>query len=109
MHDPVGVAGGDQLGQLAEQSLCATVMPDLINPAPVSIPHTVRRRVCAIRPTTSPTKVWNVGAVKRLFNFGRAPSSSSLTIGGVAGGSATVLGAGSCPGSGTRRRRVSPA
>jgi transposase len=39
----------------------------------------------------------------------RAPSGFSLTIGGCAGCSATVLGAGSCPGSGTRRRRVSPA
>ena len=44
-----------------------------------------------------------------LFNFGRAPSVSSLTIGGSAGCSATVPGAGSSPGSGTRRRRVSPA
>ncbi len=34
-----------------------------------------------------------------LFNFGRAPSDSSLTIGGSAGCSATVLVAGSCPGS----------
>ena len=34
-----------------------------------------------------------------LFNFERAPSVSSLTIGGCAGCSATVLGGGSCPGS----------
>jgi hypothetical protein len=44
-----------------------------------------------------------------LFDLRRAPSVSSLTIGGCAGCSATVLGAGSFPGSGTRRRRVSPA
>src|SRR6478609_5745332 len=30
----------------------------------MSIPHIVRRRVCAIRPTSRPTKVGNVGAVK---------------------------------------------
>jgi group II intron reverse transcriptase/maturase len=35
----------------------------------------------------------------RLFDFRRAPSSSSLTIGGCAGCSATVRGAGSSPGS----------
>src|SRR3954467_8697686 len=34
----------------------------------------------------------------RLFDFRRAPSGSSLTIGGCAGCSATVPGAGSCPG-----------
>jgi hypothetical protein len=28
------------------------------------MPHTVRRRVCAIRPTSRPTKVGNVGAVE---------------------------------------------
>jgi hypothetical protein len=53
-----------------------------------------------------------LGACKsmtRLFNFRRAPSVSSLTIGGSAGCSATVPGAGSCPGSETRMRRVSPA
>jgi hypothetical protein len=33
----------------------------------------------------------------RLFDLRRAPSVSSLTIGGCAGCSATVLGAGSCP------------
>ena len=33
-----------------------------------------------------------------LFDFRRAPSGSSLTIGGCAGCSATVLGVGSCPG-----------
>jgi hypothetical protein len=38
-----------------------------------------------------------------LFDLRRAPSVSSLTIGGCAGCSATVRGAGSCPGSGTRR------
>jgi len=41
----------------------------------------------------------------RLFDFRRAPSDSSLTIGGSAGCSATVPGASSCPGSGIRRRR----
>jgi MFS family permease len=41
-----------------------------------------------------------------LFDFRRAPSGSSLTIGGCAGCSATVPGGGSCPGSGTHRRRV---
>ena len=44
-----------------------------------------------------------------LFNFRRAPSVFSMTSGGCAGCSATVLGAGSSPDSGTRRRRVSPA
>ena len=34
-----------------------------------------------------------------LFDFRRAPSGFSLTIGGCAGCSATVLGVGSCPGS----------
>jgi hypothetical protein len=42
---------------------------------------------------------WQPREVNRLFNFGRAPSDSSLTIGGSAGCSATVPVAGSCPGS----------
>jgi hypothetical protein len=41
----------------------------------VSIPHTVRRRVCAISPTTSPTNVWNAGAVKHGRNAARRPAS----------------------------------
>ena len=49
------------------------------------------------------------GAASRFFNFERAPSVSSLTIGGFAGCSATVPGGGSCPGSGSRKQRVSPA
>ena len=44
-----------------------------------------------------------------LFDLRRAPSVSSLTIGGCAGCSATVRGVGSSLCSGTRRRRVSPA
>jgi hypothetical protein len=47
--------------------------------------------------------------VSWLFDLRRAPSVSSLTIGGFAGCSATVLGVGSCLCSGIRRRRVSPA
>ncbi len=35
-----------------------------VNPAPVSIPVTVHRPVCAISPTTSAAKVRNVGVVK---------------------------------------------
>jgi hypothetical protein len=42
-----------------------------------------------------------------LFDLRRAPSGSSLTIGGLAGCSATVLGAGSCPGFGARAARCS--
>ncbi len=45
----------------------------------------------------------------RLFDLRRAPSGSSLTIGGCAGCNATVLGAGSSLGSESHRRRVSPA
>ena len=41
-----------------------------------------------------------------LFDLRRAPSGSSLTIGGLAGCSATVLGAGICPGFGARAARV---
>ena len=43
------------------------------------------------------------------LRFRRAPSGFSLTIGGCAGCSATVLGGGSCRDCGSRRRRVSPA
>ena len=46
--------------------------------------------------------------VNGLFDLRRAPSGSSLTIGGSAECSATVLGADSCLGYGSRRRRVSP-
>src|SRR6185503_3789547 len=46
----------------------------------MSIPHTVRRRVCAIRPTTSPMKVWNVGAVKHGRNTARRPASEDGTV-----------------------------
>src|SRR5919107_2060940 len=44
------------------------------------MPHTVRRRVCAIRPTTSPTNVWNVGAVKHGRNTARRPASEHGTV-----------------------------
>jgi hypothetical protein len=47
----------------------------------MSIPHTVRCRVCAIRPTTSPTKVWNVGAVKHGRNTARRPASEHGAVG----------------------------
>jgi hypothetical protein len=59
--------------------------------------------------TTDVERVLFALVANRLFDFRRAPSGFSLTIGGCAGCSATVLGVGSCPGSGTRRRRVSPA
>jgi hypothetical protein len=42
-----------------------------------------------------------------LFDLRRAPLGFSLTIGVFAGCSAIVLGGGSCPGFGIRRRRVS--
>ena len=45
---------------------------------------------------------WSKGC--RLFDFRRAPSGSSLTIGGFAGCSSTVPGGDGCPGSGSRRR-----
>ena len=44
-------------------------------------------------------KVADVVGLHRLFDLRRAPSVSSLTIGGFAGCSATVLDAGSCAGS----------
>jgi hypothetical protein len=49
--------------------------------------------------TVGYTAQWDVtNEVYGLFDLKRAPSGSSLTIGGFAGCSATVLGAGSCPG-----------
>ena len=36
-----------------------------VNPAPISMPVTVPRPVCAIRPVTSAAKVVNVGVVKQ--------------------------------------------
>jgi len=42
---------------VGEQSVRVAVMPHLIQPGTGEHPHTVRRRVCAIRPTTSLMKV----------------------------------------------------
>jgi hypothetical protein len=44
------------------------------------MPHTVRRRVCAIKPTSRPTKVGNVGAVKHGRNTARRPASDHGTV-----------------------------
>jgi hypothetical protein len=49
----------------------------------------------------------DLGRLIRLFDLRRAPSDFSLAIGVFAGCSAIVLGGGSCPGFGIRRRRVS--
>ena len=51
----------------------------------------------ACHPQTSMARLNNM-QVLGLFDFRRAPSVSSLTFGGYAGFSATVLGGGSCPG-----------
>jgi hypothetical protein len=54
----------------------------------------------------SPLRLRTTRLVKRLFDLRRAPSDFSLAIGVFAGCSAIVLGGGSCPGFGIRRRRV---
>lgn len=49
-------------------------------PAPSSIPHTVRRPVCADRPTTSSWNIANVGAVKHDANASNSAARDSGTI-----------------------------
>jgi hypothetical protein len=69
-----------------------------------------RQRLAAVTSRLSEHRV--TPSFKRpngLFDFKRAPSVSSLTIGGSAGCNATVPGADSSPGSETRTRPVSPA
>jgi tetratricopeptide (TPR) repeat protein len=71
--------------------------------------HDPRMRWSAGPPPGSTWPAYPALRLKGLFDFRRAPSGFSLTIGGCAGCSATVPGAGSCPGSESRRRLVSPA
>jgi hypothetical protein len=68
-----------------------------------------RRHLDAYKIDNADHELYRDELVSGLFDLRRAPLGSSLTIGGCAGCSATVLGAGSSPGCGTRRRRVSPA
>lgn len=62
-----------------------------VNPAPVSIPVTVHRPVCAISPMTSAAKVRNVGVVKLPRTNSNTASSEAGTVGsGSIGGSLTA-------------------
>jgi hypothetical protein len=59
-----------------------------VNPAPVSIPVTVHRSVCAISPVTSAAKVRNVGVVKfPRTNSNTASSDAGTVESGSIGGS----------------------
>ena len=85
-------SGYDQIGQsqservtrpagTAEQSMCAAVMPHLIQPGPGEHATNRSTAVCAIRPTTNPTKVGNVGAVKHGRNTASRPANEHGAVG----------------------------
>ena len=62
-----------------------------VNPAPVSMPVTVPRPVCAIRPVTNAAKVVKVGAVKQpRRNVSTASSEAGTVTSGSIGGSLTA-------------------
>lgn len=72
-----------------EKKVCARSWDQArVNPAPLSIPVTVHRPVCAISPVTSAAKVRNVGAVKLPRTNSNTASSEAGTVGsGSIGGS----------------------
>src|SRR4051794_29397953 len=111
--DKIGEGQSERVARPAgvgEHSVCAAVMPHLIQPGAISIPHTVRRRVCAIRPTTNPTKVWNVGAVKHGRNTASRPANEHGAggAGGIGGALARGRGTGGPRGPSHLPRSKSP-
>jgi hypothetical protein len=66
-HDQIGEGQSERVTRPAgvgEHPVCAAVMPYLVQPGAGE--HSTHRSTASlrIRPTTNPTKVWNVGAVK---------------------------------------------
>ena len=92
---PASLPGGPGKAQITglppgagEEIMRPVVRPVRDRPAPVSIPHTVRRPVCAQNPQASAQNVRNDGAVKHGWNQASSTSSEagkvpSGSIGGI--------------------------